>query len=56
MGGTTPTEYECKMEDKEGALKHVIIRFNITQWHERIMATIEYYRTKTGKGGIAIFH
>ncbi|MEZ4549741.1 MAG: PAS domain-containing protein [Desulfobacterales bacterium] len=41
MGGTTPTEYECKMEDKEGALKHVIIRFNITQWHERIMATIE---------------
>ena len=41
MGGTTPTEYECKMEDKEGTLKHVIIRFNITQWHERIMATIE---------------
>lgn len=41
MGGTTPTEYECKMVDKENNIKHVIIRFNITQWHERIMATIE---------------
>jgi len=41
MGGTTPTEYECKMVDKYGNIKHVIIRFNITQWHERIMATIE---------------
>lgn len=41
MGGTTPTEYECKMVDKYDNIKHVIIRFNITQWHERIMATIE---------------
>jgi len=41
MGGTTPTEYECKMVDKDNNIKHVIIRFNITQWHERIMATIE---------------
>jgi diguanylate cyclase (GGDEF)-like protein/PAS domain S-box-containing protein len=41
MGGTTPTEYECKMVDKFSNIKHVIIRFNITQWHERIMATIE---------------
>jgi diguanylate cyclase (GGDEF)-like protein/PAS domain S-box-containing protein len=41
MGGTTPTEYECKMVDKDKNIKHVIIRFNITQWHERIMATIE---------------
>ena len=41
MGGTTPTEYECKMVDKYNNLKYVIIRFNITQWHERMMATIE---------------
>ena len=41
MGGTTPTEYECKLVDKLNNIKHVIIRFNITQWHERIMATIE---------------
>ena len=41
MGGTTPTEYECKMVDKYDNIKHVIIRFNTTQWHERIMATIE---------------
>ncbi|MDA3897562.1 MAG: PAS domain S-box protein, partial [Desulfobacteraceae bacterium] len=41
MDGTTPTEYECKMVDKYDKIKHVIIRFNITQWHERIMATIE---------------
>jgi diguanylate cyclase (GGDEF)-like protein/PAS domain S-box-containing protein len=41
MGGTTPTEYECKLVDKFNNIKHVIIRFNITQWHERIMATIE---------------
>lgn len=41
MGGTTPTEYECKMVDKYDNIKYVIIRFNITQWHERIMATIE---------------
>lgn len=41
MGGTTPTEYECKMLDKNNHVKHIIIRFNITQWHERIMATIE---------------
>ncbi len=41
MGGTTPTEYECKMVDRSNNIKHVIIRFNITQWHERIMATIE---------------
>ncbi len=41
MGGTTPTEYECKLVDKFHNTKHVIIRFNITHWHERIMATIE---------------
>jgi diguanylate cyclase (GGDEF)-like protein/PAS domain S-box-containing protein len=41
MGGITPTEYECKMVDKFKNIKHVIIRFNITQWHERMMATIE---------------
>jgi len=41
MGGTTPTEYGCKMMDKNNNIKHIIIRFNITQWHERIMATIE---------------
>jgi len=41
MGGTTPTEYECKMIDKYDNIKYVIIRFNTTQWHERIMATIE---------------
>lgn len=41
MGGTTPTEYECKLVDKNNHVKHIIIRFNITQWHERIMATIE---------------
>jgi two-component system, cell cycle response regulator len=41
MGGTTPTEYECKLVDKLNNIKHVIIRFNITHWHERIMATIE---------------
>lgn len=41
MGGTTPTEYECKLLDKFNNVKHVIIRFNITHWHERIMATIE---------------
>ncbi len=41
MGGTTPTEYECKMVDRENNIRHVIIRFNITHWHERIMATIE---------------
>lgn len=41
MGGTMPTEYECKMVDKNNHIKHIIIRFNITQWHERIMATIE---------------
>jgi len=40
MSGTTPTEYECKLVDKSNNIKHVIIRFNITQWHERIMATI----------------
>ncbi|MCD6584736.1 MAG: diguanylate cyclase [Desulfobacteraceae bacterium] len=41
MGGTTPTEYECKMVDKDTNIKHVIIRLKITQWHERMMATIE---------------
>ncbi len=41
MGGTTPTEYECKLVDKSNNIKHVIIRFNTTHWHERIMATIE---------------
>lgn len=41
MGGTTPTEYECKLVDKANNIKHVIIRFNITHWHERIMATVE---------------
>ncbi len=41
MGGTTPTEYECKLVDRFNNIKHVIIRFNITHWHERLMATIE---------------
>jgi two-component system, cell cycle response regulator len=39
-GGMTPTEYECKMVDKQQKIKYVIIRFNVVPWHERIMATI----------------
>lgn len=39
-GGSTPTEYECKLVDKHQKIKYVIIRFNVVPWHERIMATI----------------
>ncbi len=39
-GGMTPTEYECKLVDKQQKIKYVIIRFNVVPWHERIMATI----------------
>lgn len=39
--GAAPFEYECKLKDKLNNTKYVIIRFNNTQWHERIMATIE---------------
>jgi diguanylate cyclase (GGDEF)-like protein/PAS domain S-box-containing protein len=39
-GGMTPTEYECKLVDNQQKIKHVIIRFNVVPWHERIMATI----------------
>jgi len=40
LGGTSPTEYECQLLDKNQKIKHVIIQFNVMQWHERIFATL----------------
>ncbi len=40
MGGTAPTEYECQLIDKMQNIKHVIIKFSIAPWHERIIATL----------------
>lgn len=39
-GGGAPMEYQCKIVDQNQKIKHVIIRFNVVPWHERIMATI----------------
>lgn len=39
-GGAAPIEYQCKILDKNNKIKHVIIRFNVVPWHERIMATL----------------
>jgi diguanylate cyclase (GGDEF)-like protein/PAS domain S-box-containing protein len=39
-GGAAPIEYQCKILDKNQKIKHVIIRFNVVPWHERIMATL----------------
>lgn len=39
-GGATLMEHQCKIVDKDQKIKHVIIRFNVVPWHERIMATI----------------
>jgi diguanylate cyclase (GGDEF)-like protein/PAS domain S-box-containing protein len=39
-GGAAPIEYQCKILDKNQKIKHVIIRFNVVPWHERIMATM----------------
>jgi|GEM_PF-1387460 len=40
MGGLAPDEYECQLVDKYKNIHHVIIRFSIIPWHERITATI----------------
>ncbi|MGM0451771.1 MAG: diguanylate cyclase [Thermodesulfobacteriota bacterium] len=40
MGGIAPTEYECQLVDKYQKIKHVIIQFSVTSWHERIIATL----------------
>ena len=39
-GTASPAEYECQLVDKYNNIRHVIIRFNFAQWHERIIATI----------------
>ncbi len=39
-GSAAPLEYQCKIMDKNQKIKHVIIRFNVVPWHERIMATL----------------
>jgi diguanylate cyclase (GGDEF)-like protein/PAS domain S-box-containing protein len=39
-GGVAPIEYQCKIMDRNQKIKHVIIRFNVVPWHERIMATL----------------
>lgn len=38
--GRAPTEYECQLIDKLQNIKHVIIKFSIAPWHERIIATL----------------
>jgi diguanylate cyclase (GGDEF)-like protein/PAS domain S-box-containing protein len=39
-GGSALIEYQCKIMDKNQKIKHVIIRFNVVPWHERMMATL----------------
>ena len=40
LGGLAPAEYECQLVDQDQNIHHVIIKFSIIPWHERITATI----------------
>ena len=40
LGGLAPAEYECQFVDKHQNIHHVIIKFSVIPWHERITASI----------------
>lgn len=39
-GKSHPAEFECRMPDKKGNTKYVVIRFGLNVWHERLIVTM----------------
>lgn len=39
-GRNHPAEFECRMADKNGNIKYIVVRFGINTWHERLIITM----------------